>query len=144
MYRLRCWRRYPARWLKRYRFWLVSEGPDLNFVRDTDSVCVWWRAPQQMLRTHRSLEAYCATLWWRWLIFFFVFSYNEAAMQWNWQWKPEVLGEKPVPVPLCPPQVPHGLIRDRTQAFAVRGRRLTYSLPSTRFAPLRAIIKQYQ
>jgi hypothetical protein len=22
-----------------------------------------------MLRTHRSLEAYCATLWWRWLIF---------------------------------------------------------------------------
>jgi hypothetical protein len=24
-----------------------------------------------MLRTHRSLEAYCATLWWRWLIFSF-------------------------------------------------------------------------
>jgi hypothetical protein len=24
-----------------------------------------WRAPQQMLRTHRSLKAYCATLWWR-------------------------------------------------------------------------------
>jgi hypothetical protein len=30
-----------------------------------------WRAPQQMLRTHRSLEAYCATLWWRWLVFQF-------------------------------------------------------------------------
>ena len=29
-----------------------------------------WRAPQQTLRTYRSLEAYCATLCWRWLIFF--------------------------------------------------------------------------
>jgi hypothetical protein len=31
-------------------------------------------------------------------------------------------GEKPVPVPLCPPQIPHP---DRTRASAVRGRRLT-------------------
>jgi hypothetical protein len=31
------------------------------------------------------------------------------------------LGEKPVPVPLCPPQTPHGL----TRASAVEGRRLT-------------------
>jgi hypothetical protein len=37
----------------------------------------------------------------------------------------EVLVEKHVPVPLCPPQIPHGLTRDRTQASAVRGRRLT-------------------
>jgi hypothetical protein len=29
-------------------------------------VCVWRRAPQQKLRKHRSLETYCATLWWRW------------------------------------------------------------------------------
>jgi hypothetical protein len=35
------------------------------------------------------------------------------------------LGEKPVPVPLCPPQILHGLTRDRTRASAVRGRRLT-------------------
>jgi hypothetical protein len=35
------------------------------------------------------------------------------------------LGEKPVPVPLCPPQISHGLTRDRTRASAVRGRRLT-------------------
>jgi hypothetical protein len=27
--------------------------------------CFWKRAPQEMLRTQRSLEAYCATLWWR-------------------------------------------------------------------------------
>jgi hypothetical protein len=31
----------------------------------------WWRAPQKLLRKHRSLEAYCATLWWRWLVFSF-------------------------------------------------------------------------
>jgi hypothetical protein len=35
------------------------------------------------------------------------------------------LGEKPVPVPLCPPQTPHRLTRDRTRASAVEGRRLT-------------------
>jgi hypothetical protein len=35
-------------------------------------------------------------------------------------------GEKPVPVPLCPPQIPHGLTRDQTRAFAVGGgQRLT-------------------
>jgi hypothetical protein len=34
-------------------------------------------------------------------------------------------GKKPVPVPLCPPQIPHGLTRDRTRASAVGGRRLT-------------------
>jgi hypothetical protein len=28
-------------------------------------------------------------------------------------------------VPLCPPQISHGLTRDRTRASAVRGRRLT-------------------
>jgi len=30
--------------------------------------------------------------------------------------KTEVLGEKPVPFPLCPPQISHGLAWDRTQA----------------------------
>jgi hypothetical protein len=34
-------------------------------------------------------------------------------------------GKKPVPVPLCPPQIPHGLTRDRTRASEVGGRRLT-------------------
>jgi hypothetical protein len=43
----------------------------------------------------------------------------------DWQGKIEELGEKPVPVPLCPPQIPHGLPRARTPASAVRGRRLT-------------------
>ena len=77
-----------------------------------------------MLRMHRSLHAYCATLWWRWLLFF-VFPSNEAPMEWNWQGKTEVLGKKPVSVPLCLPQIPHELTRDRTRASAMRGRRLT-------------------
>jgi hypothetical protein len=42
-----------------------------------------------------------------------------------WQVKPQEFGEKPVPVPLCLPQIPHGLTRARTRASAVRGQRLT-------------------
>ena len=77
----------------------------------------WWRAPQQMQRAHRCLEA---------LLVFFVFPCNRAPVELNWQEKIEVLGEKkPVPVPLYLPQIPHGLTRDRTRASAVRGRRLT-------------------
>jgi hypothetical protein len=48
-----------------------------------------------------------------------------ATVEWYWQEKTEELGEKPVPVPLCPPQTPHGLTRARTRVSAVRGRRLT-------------------
>jgi hypothetical protein len=48
-----------------------------------------------------------------------------ATVEWYWQGKTEELGEKPVPVPLCPPQIPHGLTRARNWASAVRGRRLT-------------------
>jgi hypothetical protein len=33
--------------------------------------------------------------------------------------KPKYSGEKPVPVPLCPPQITHGLTRDRIRASAV-------------------------
>jgi hypothetical protein len=89
-------------------------------------VCVffwWWRAPQQTLRTHRSLEAYCATLWWRWR--WCPLPSNGTPVELNWQGKTEELGEKPVPASLCPPQIPHGLTGDRTRASAVGGRRLT-------------------
>jgi hypothetical protein len=48
-----------------------------------------------------------------------------ATVELYWQGKTEELGEKPVPVPLCPPQIPHGLTWARTRASAVRGRRLT-------------------
>jgi hypothetical protein len=57
--------------------------------------------------------------------YFLFFSSNGAPVEWNWQGKTELLGEKPVPVPLCPPQIPHGLTQDRTRASAIGGRRLT-------------------
>jgi hypothetical protein len=41
-----------------------------------------------------------------------------ATVEWYWQGKTEELGEKPVPVPLCPPQISHGLTRARTRASA--------------------------
>jgi hypothetical protein len=57
--------------------------------------------------------------------FFFIFTSNGVPVEWNWQGNTEVVGEKPVPVPLCPPQIPHGLTRDRTRASAMGGQRLT-------------------
>jgi hypothetical protein len=57
--------------------------------------------------------------------YFFPFPSNGALVEWNWQGKTEELGEKPIPVSLCPPQIPYGLTRDRTRACAVGGRRLT-------------------
>jgi hypothetical protein len=50
---------------------------------------------------------------------------NGAPVEWNWQAKTDELREKPVPVPLCPPQIPHRLTRDRTRASAVGCWRLT-------------------
>jgi hypothetical protein len=53
--------------------------------------------------------------------------YESGERRWNDtdRRKTEELGQKPVPVPLCSPQIPHGLTRARTRASAVRGRRLT-------------------
>jgi hypothetical protein len=39
--------------------------------------------------------------------------------------KPKYSGKTLFPVPLCPPQIPHEMTRNRTRAFAVRGRQLT-------------------
>jgi hypothetical protein len=63
-------------------------------------------------------------LWWSWRerwSFFFISPSNGAPVEWNWQGKTKVLGKKPVPVPLCPPQIPHGPTRDWTRTSAVRG-----------------------
>jgi len=53
-----------------------------------------------------------------------------ALVEWYWQGKPAVLGENPVTMVLCPPQMQYGLTWDRTLASAVKGRRLIawYSL----------------
>jgi hypothetical protein len=47
-----------------------------------------------------------------------------ATVEWYWQEKTEGLEEKPVPVPLCPSQIPYGLPWARTRVPAVRGWRL--------------------
>ena len=58
--------------------------------------------------------------------FFFSF-FHVMEHMWNEsdRGKPKYSGGKPVPVSLCPPQIPHGLTRDRTRVSAVTGRRLT-------------------
>jgi hypothetical protein len=43
--------------------------------------------------------------------------------------KTKELGEKSVPVPLCPPQIPHGLLWAQTQASAVNC--LSYGMASS-------------
>jgi hypothetical protein len=47
--------------------------------------------------------------------------------QWNdnWHSNTEVLGDKPVPVPICPPQIPLGRKWDWSRASAVWDRRVT-------------------
>jgi hypothetical protein len=52
------------------------------------------------------------------IISFFVLPCNGAPVEWNWQGKTEVLGDKPVPVPLCEPKIPHGLTRERNLLIA--------------------------
>jgi hypothetical protein len=48
-----------------------------------------------------------------------------ATVGWYWQGKTEGFGEKRVPVPICPSQIPDGLPWERVHASAVRSRRLT-------------------
>ena len=43
------------------------------------------------------------------MVIFFVFPCNRSPVEWHWQGKTKILGEEPVPEPLCPPQIPHGL-----------------------------------
>jgi hypothetical protein len=57
--------------------------------------------------------------------FFLLFHFNGAPVEWDWQGKTEVNGQKSVPVPLYPPEIPHGPTRDRTRTSALRGLRLT-------------------
>jgi hypothetical protein len=45
-----------------------------------------------------------------------------ATVKWHWQEKTEELGEESVPVPLCQPQIRHGLTRARTRVSALGGR----------------------
>jgi hypothetical protein len=51
-----------------------------------------------------------------------------AMVKWYWQGKAEELREKLVPVPFCPPQIPHQVTQVLTQASAVRDQPATNHL----------------
>jgi hypothetical protein len=60
----------------------------------------------------------------------------------NWQGKPKYSGNKPAPAPLCPPQIPHHLTWDRTEAAAVGSRatnRLSYGTAWSNVILLRSL-----
>jgi hypothetical protein len=74
------------------------------------------------------------------MIIFCPFPSNGAPVQWNWQGKTEELGEKPVPVPLCPPQIPHGRPAANRLSHGTASYVFTYT-PATK--PWRIIINPY-
>jgi hypothetical protein len=86
-----------------------------------------WRAPQQKLRTHRSLYAYCATLWWRWRERWSFFSPRVMEHRWNetGRGKPKHSGKKLSQCHFVHHKSHMDWPRDRTRASAVGGRRLT-------------------
>ena len=45
----------------------------------------------------------------------------EVLLQWHWQEKTNTFRGKPVPVPLCPPKIPQGLLWDGIMATTVKG-----------------------
>jgi hypothetical protein len=57
------------------------------------------------------------------ILFIPLMIYEYGERRWNDidRGKTEELGEKPVPVPLRPPQIPHGLTLARTRNSALRG-----------------------
>jgi hypothetical protein len=89
----------------------------------------WLRALQQTLRTHRSLEASCATLWWRWrwwLLFSFVL-FLVMEHRWNEtdRGKPKYSGKNLSQCHFVHNKSHMDWPQVRTRASAVGGRRLT-------------------
>jgi hypothetical protein len=63
-----------------------------------------------------------------WKNYFFKFSGNvEPTLEWYWQGKTEGLWEKPVPVPLCPQQILHGLTWERTRPAATHITKMNFN-----------------
>ena len=77
----------------------------------------------------------------RWLIALLLWRFPRlrpfvVLVVWRWRWlrgllefylrgATEVIEENPVPVPICPPKVSHGMVCNRAQSSAVRVRPLT-------------------
>jgi hypothetical protein len=51
--------------------------------------------------------------------------WNMSMDHWYWQWKTQVLGKKPLPVPLCLPKIPYGLACYQTSTSKMRGQEAT-------------------
>jgi hypothetical protein len=79
----RSWRMKNIKWKYSAFRWCVICELLIKLTSVTYSVVffLWWRAPQQMLRTHHSLKALCASLWWRWAVFYQILQVMEH--QWN-------------------------------------------------------------
>jgi hypothetical protein len=94
-----------------------------------ETLVLLWEGPRSINYGHTAtLRLIVQILWWRWRerwSLFLIFSSNWASVEWSWQGKTEVLGQKSVSVPLCTPQIPHGPTRVRNRASAVRSRQLT-------------------
>jgi hypothetical protein len=75
---------------------------------------VGWDSPLGTSASNWSIVPAPHDRWWVWNRW-----WNE-----NWQRKPKY-SEKTCPVPICSPQIPHGLTWARTRAAAVGNRRLT-------------------
>ena len=73
-------------------FFNVEKGPAADV---TDAPQPWGLLYNPVMKMKRKM-----------INFVFTFPSNEAPEEWNWQGKTEILGEKPVTVPLCPPQIP--------------------------------------
>jgi hypothetical protein len=91
---------------------------------------LWRRAPQHVLRTHCSLDAHCATLWWRWrerrLVFFFSL-FQVMEHRWNEidRGKPKYSEKNLSQCHFVYHKSHMDWPRHRTQASAVGGRQLT-------------------
>jgi hypothetical protein len=70
--------------LSRYRGLPLHNLQPSDFRLRWEFFFKWRRAPQQTLRTHRSLEASCATVWWRWRWWLLLFIVLFLVMEHRW------------------------------------------------------------
>jgi hypothetical protein len=106
----------------------VSEVRNVPIIRVMNTFFPWrcdGSSTQALMPTYVSILRIPQMIWvWR------------ATVEWYIdRGKPKNSEKKPVPVPLCPPQIPHGLTLVWTQASAVRGQRLTTWALARPFAP---------
>jgi hypothetical protein len=91
----------------------------LLYVHKILQICLcclcWWDETMSLSSGHQ--QAYCSSPRW----YMSIKSHGGMILT----GKTEEHREKPVPVPRCPPQIPHGLTHVWTQASTVRGWQLT-------------------